>query len=159
MDNVNVLRTGFYAPEFSLPDSSGEVFSLAENFKDCFIALCFFPSNPDEKIRKHLKELNKGIPRTSFGLETKLIGICPGKINVVAGLKAELKLDFPILADQKIDVSSRYYLINTDKPGRSVHFSIIVIDTDRIIRHRVSEHSGYNEFDCDRFKADISGLI
>ncbi|MEE9554848.1 MAG: redoxin domain-containing protein [candidate division Zixibacteria bacterium] len=159
MDNVNVLRAGFFAPDFSLPDSSGQVFSLKENLKDNFLALCFFPANPEVKIKKYLTDLNSGLPVTSSGINVRPVGICPDKINILAGLKNELKLDFPVLSDQKFDVSRGYYLSDSSGLNLSVHFSIIVIDNDRIIRHRVSEHGGLSEFDPDKFRANISGLI
>jgi len=159
VDNVNVLRTGFYAPEFSLPDSEGRIFSLGNNMGDFFFALCFFPSNPNEKIRKYLKDLNGGLPLTMSNLEVKPVGICPEKISVAARLKGELKLNFPVLSDPGFAVSGRYYVLDSEAPGRSVHFSIIVLDSDRIIRYRVSEHHGYQEFNFERFKSEISGLI
>ena len=159
MDNVNVLRAGFFAPNFSLPDSHGEVYSLEENLEDNFLAICFFPANPDPKIRKYLAELNSGLPATSSGIDVKLVGICPDKVNIMADLKNELNIDFPLLSDQKFDVSRRYYLLDSTGLSPSVHFSIIVVDDDRIIRHRVSDHAGYLEFDLKQFKTNISGLI
>ena len=50
MDNVNVLRTGFYALDFALPDTQGNIFRLRDDLSGHFTALCFFPDGENEKI-------------------------------------------------------------------------------------------------------------
>lgn len=159
MDNVNVLRTGFIAPDFSLPDSSGEIFTLSSHLRDCFLALCFFPASPGDRIKGYLKDLNSGLPKTSTGLPVVTVAVTPEKTNSAAELRKDLKLDYPVLSDSKLKVSERYYLTDSDSFGTSVHFTIFVIDYDRIIRHRVSDYADYSLYDPGRLRETISKLF
>lgn len=159
MDNVNVLRVGFFAPDFSLPDTSGEIFSLKENLRENLVAVCFFPAYPDEKIKGYLRDLNTGLPPTSSGVPIKVVGITPEKTGAAATLKRNLKLEFPVLSDQKLIISGKYYLVDSDSFHTSVHFSIFLIDEERVIRHRVSEHAGFSEYNPKRFREIISKIL
>ncbi len=159
MDNVNVLRTGFIAPEFSLPDTRGQIFSLKDNLEERYLAVCFFPAGTDVKVKKYLKDLNSGLPKTATGIEVGLVAICPERANSLVKLAEELKLTYPVLSDHKLAVSSRYYVIDSDDFRPSVHFSIFVIDDELIIRHRVSEVRGISGFDTAELRSTISGMI
>jgi len=159
VDNVNVIRTGFFAPDFSLPDTLGEVFTLSENISDNLAVICFFSSNPDDTVKGYLRELDGGLPRTASGVESKMVGIIPGKIVTAAKLKDELKLNFPVLSDQKLTVARRYYVVDSASFETSVYFSIFVVDSEGVIRYRVSEQAGYSEYDFAKLKSAISTIL
>jgi peroxiredoxin len=159
MDNVNILRTGFVAPEFSLTDTRGQVFSLKDNLADRYLAVCFFPAGADKRIKGYLKDLNSGLPATSTGVQVNLVAISPDRVNLLVKLVEELKLAHPVLSDPKLDVSSRYYVTDSGSFQPSVHFSVFVIDDELIIRHRVSEIRGISRFDPGELRSNISGLI
>lgn len=159
MDNVNVLRTGFVAPEFSLTDTRGQIFSLKDNLADRYLAVCFFPTGADERIRGYLKDINSGLPTTSTGMRVNPVAISPERINLLVKLVEELKLTYPVLSDPKLDVSGRYYVIDSGSFQPSVHFSVFVIDDELIIQHRVSEIKGISKFDPGELRSTISGLI
>lgn len=159
MDNVNVLRTGFVAPEFSLPDTRGKIFSLKDNLEERYLAVCFFPGAAGERIKGYLRDLNSGLPTTSTGMRVNLVGISPERANLLVKLVEELKLTYPVLSDPRLDVSSRYYVTDSGSFQPSVHFSIFIIDDELIIRHRVNETKGISKFDPGELRSTISGLI
>ena len=159
MDNVNVLRTGFLAPEFSLPDTRGQIFSLKDSLEEQYLAVCFFPAGADERIKGFLKDLNSGLPKTSTGIRVNVAAISPERANSLVKLAEELKLTYPVLSDPRLAVSSRYYVTDSNDFRPSVHFSVFVIDDELIIRHRVSEVRGASGFDPGELRSTISGLL
>jgi peroxiredoxin len=159
MDNVNVLRTGFFALDFSLPDTQGDIFHLKENLKDRFTCLCFFSNGGNEKINSYLKDLSAGLPDIPAGLPVKVIGICPEKISHLKGLKDKLKLNFPILADEKLVVAAKYHVVNSYSAKPSVYFSIFMVDDDGQIWYRQSEVAGLSKFNYENLKSEIAKLI
>lgn len=159
MDNVNVLRTGFMAPQFSLPDTRGQIFSLKDNLEEQYLAVCFFPAGADVRIKRYLRDLNSGLPTTSTGMQVSLVAISPERVNLLVKLVEELKLTYPVLSDPHLAVSSRYYVIDSSSFQPSVHFSIFIIDDELIIRHRVSEIQGISRFDLGELKSATSGLL
>ncbi len=159
MDNVNVLRTGFFAPEFSLPDTHSQIFSLKDNLENQYLALCFFPAGADVRIRGFLKDLNSGLPKTSTDMVVNVAAISPERTNSLVRLSEELRLTYPVLSDHQLTVSNRYYVTDSDDFRPSVHFSVFVIDDELIIRHRVSEVSGVSVFDPAELRSTISGML
>ena len=159
MDNVNVLRNGFIAPDFSLPDSQGNIFNLKQKVDNCFIALCFFSNGGKERINSYLKDLNQGLPKTGSGLTVNVIGICPETGAHLNQLKEKLKLAFRLLSDRKSVVASRYYLADNSSHVPANYFSVVVIDDTGIIRHRVTEIPGVSKYNPEELKKEISRLI
>lgn len=158
MDNVNVIRKGFIAPDFSLPSTDGNIISLKDSLSDDFLALCFFSSSSDNRIRAILSELNGELPKSMSGYGYNVIAISPEKIHRLSELKNGLDLSFPLLSDERMNVCRRYYVADSEKPGRHVHFSIFIIDDELIVRHRISETFDF-KFQIEDFKKDIAAII
>lgn len=159
MDNVNVLRTGFFAPEFSLPDTHGQIFSLKDNLEERYLALCFFPAGADIRIKGFLKDLNSGLPKTSTDILVSVAAISPDRTDLLAGLSEELGLTYPVLSDHQLTVSNRYYVTDSEDFRPSVHFSVFVIDDELIVRHRISEVHGVSVFNPGELRSAISRMI
>jgi peroxiredoxin len=159
MDNVNVIRSGFFAIDFTLTDTQGDVFHLKDNLTDHFTCLVFFPDGEIEKINNYLKVLNHGLPGTASGLPVNIIGICPDKVSRLNQVRNKLKLDFPILSDPGLLVSSRYYVADESSARPAVYFSIFIVDDEGVIRYRLSEVPGFSKFAPDELKESISRLI
>jgi peroxiredoxin len=159
MDNVNVLRSGFYAIDFTLTDTQGDIFHLQENFDGQFTCLVFFPNGDIEKINNFLKNLSQGLPNSAAGLPVKIVGIGPEKVSHLNILKDKLKLSYLVLSDPKLFVSNKYYVVNTFSAKPSVYFSVFVIDDTGIIRYRASEVPGFSRFSPEELRAAISRLI
>ena len=158
MDNVNVIRTGFMAPEFSLSSTLGKMLSLNDCISDNFLALVFFADGHTSKTRSILSELNKGLPDTLYGFKVGIAAISPDKIHRLNELAQQLGLSYPLLSDSRMVASGLYNVIDSSAAGPSVHFSVFVIDNEFIVRHRFSE-SDENEFKIEEFKKNISRII
>ncbi len=159
MDNVNVIRNGFIACDFTLPDSNGNMISLKDFIKSDFLALCFFSGYDDRKIKSYLRKLNSGLPKSASGFNLKVLAVSTEKIHRLNKLKDELGLSFPLLSDNRLTISNRYYVINSEDVGSAVHFSIFIIDNEFIIRLRVIETPGMAEFKIEDLHKNISELI
>ena len=159
MDNVNVIRTGFLAPDFSLPDTQGNMFNFSDNIGECFIALCFFSGVDDDRAISFLKDLNSGLPKTAAGLLVKLVGISSDRVQKLEKLRHDLNLGFPLLSDARLKVAKRYYVENSQAIKPESYLSIFVIDDDGIVRHKVTEIPSVSEFSFEGFKEDIAKLI
>lgn len=159
VDNVNVLRVGFLAPDFSLTDTLGRTFSLIKSLADNFWAICFFPARAEARVKGYLKELSSGLPASLSGLPVRIVGISPDRPNFLARLGEQLKLDFPLLSDPRLTVAARYYVIDSGSHQPSVYFSIFIVDDNGIIRHRVSEIPGVSAFSMEVLRSEISRLV
>jgi peroxiredoxin len=159
VDNVNILRTGFYAIDFTLPDTDGNIFHLNDNLAGRFTCLVFFPDGENEKIQILLKSLNQGLPNTASGLPVQIIAIGPEKVSHLKHSRDKLKLNYPILSDSKLFVVTKYHLVNSASAKPAVYFSIFIVDDTGIIRYRASEVQGFSRFSIEELKAAISRLI
>jgi peroxiredoxin len=159
VDNVNVIRNGFFAPDFSLPDAEGNLFNLKQNLQGCFTCICFFPDGSKERVNNYLKDLNQGLPATGSALPVRVVGICSEKPIHIMEIKEKLKLGFPILSDKKTSVANKYYILdhNSLKPG--AYFGIFIIDDTGIIRHRIIEIPGVSKYSPEELRREISRLI
>ncbi|HBC47773.1 MAG TPA: hypothetical protein DEO84_10805 [candidate division Zixibacteria bacterium] len=159
IDNVNIIRTGFYAIDFTLTDTEGNIFHLNDNLTGKFTCLVFFPDGEIEKVNNYLKSLNQGLPDTASGLPVQIVAISPEKASQLEHLKDKFKLGFPVLSDSRLFVSEKYHLVNVGSAKPSVYFSIYVIDDTGIIRHRAGEVPGLSRFSFEELKTAISRLI
>ncbi len=159
MDNVNVIRTGFLAPDFSLPDTKGNIFNFSDNLEGSFNALCFFSGVDDDRAQSVLKNLNTGLPKTAEGLNVKIVGISSDKVQKLEKLRYDLNLGFPLLSDSRLSVTRRYYVDNSDSIKPASYLSIFVVDDEGIVRHRIAEIPSISEFSFEDFKEDIAKLI
>ncbi len=159
MDNVNVIRTGFMAPDFSLPDTQGNILSLKEFIRDSFAAVCFFSDEQADRVQSYLKDLNSALPETASGLPVSVIAVSPEKISKLSQMKEELELSYPVLSDNGMVVSRKFYVVNSSDPKPGVHFTVFVVDDEGIVRHRVSEVDEVSKFDFNLLKSKISALI
>ena len=158
MDNVNVIRNGFIAPDFTLPSTDGNMVSLKDCLSSDFLALCFFSNSDGVKIRSILSELNGGLPPTEAGYKFSVLAVSPEKIHRLNNLKNSLGLTFPVLSDERMAICRQYYVIDTESRGPAIHFTIFVIDDESIVCYRVSESSA-SEFQIEDFKKNISAII
>jgi peroxiredoxin len=159
MENVNVLRTGFLAPDFSLPDTMGEIFHLKDNLAETFLCLCFLPDLDSEKTIAYIKDLNQGLPNTASGLPVKVIGISSARVGHLKAFKDKLKLNSPILSDSSLSVSAKYYIVNSYSHKATVYFSLFIIDDSGIIRYRASEVPGVSRYSPEELKTEIPKLL
>ena len=159
MDNVNVLRTGFYALDFALPDTNGDIYKLSDHLKSNFVAACFFPNGENEKVNAFLKDLNQGLPNTASGLPVNVVGICPKLVDNLKLFIVNLKLSFPVLSDHQLLVATRYHVVDSYGIRPAVYFSIFVIDDYCLIRFRASEVPGLSKYLPEEFRAEVAKIV
>ena len=133
MDNVERVRIGFRAMNFSLTDSIGEFHRLSDFSDKKSVVLVFLPKASWEYSKPFLKKWEEIL----YKIEN-----LPGVILAVSceyptrcyHLKKELGLTFPILWDENCFLAEFYGVLNLNQ--NQAHPSIFLIDAQGIIRYK-----------------------
>ncbi len=148
MDNVNRIRVGFFAPDFSSRDSESRSIRLSDFFGKKNVLLFLFQGKRCEFCLDWAAELAKAYDRIR-SKDAEILGISPDERWVSQKLKIEKKIEFPILKDDE-DTQGRSqgrrvseaYGIQMSKSERSdLYPAIFIIDRRGIVRFkRVCTH-------------------
>ncbi len=143
MNNVNRIRVGFFASDFTLKDSDGKRIRLSDFFGKKNVLLFFYEGKRCRFCLDWLDELANAYDR--FRLRNaEIVGISLDEIWVSQKLKNEKKIEFPILKDEKDTKGgpvapkvSEQYGVQMSKSERSdLYPAIFIIDKRGIIRFK-----------------------
>lgn len=102
-----MLRKGQKAPDFSLPSTSGNQFTLSEDAKDQPLVIYFYPKDNTRVCTKEACEF-----RDNFSLlkdfKINVVGISTDSIQTHLNFKEKHQLPFELLSDQNGKVSKLY---------------------------------------------------
>jgi peroxiredoxin Q/BCP len=149
MDNVNRIRVGFFAPDFTLKNSESKRIRLSDFFGKKNVLLFFFEGKRCSFCLDWLGELAKAYDRIR-SRDAEILSISPDERWMSQKLKNEKKIEFLILKDDKDTkggpvapkVSEQYgvQILKSERPA--LHPAIFIIDKRGIIRfRRVCTHS------------------
>jgi thioredoxin-dependent peroxiredoxin len=134
-----MLEEGAAAPEFTLPDQSGNPVSLSD-FAGSTVILYFYPAADTPGctqqacgVRDHLDDY--------AAAQAVVIGISPDPVDVVKRFRDKHSLNFTLLADEERTVCERYGVVTS---GGAIQRSTFIVDGEgRIVRvlPRVSPRS------------------
>ena len=121
------LKPGTPAPDFSLPDETGNVVTLS-SLRGSNVVLVFYPADDTMVCRKQLCEF-----RDSWKVATRrnvqVFGVNPGCAESHASFKRRNSFPFPLLVDQGQEVAKRYR-----SGGLIVRRTVYLIDSEGVIR-------------------------
>jgi peroxiredoxin len=104
------VQTGDQAPGFSLPNTRGEMVSLASLLEKGPVVLNFYRGAWCPYCQLELKALNDALPEIT-ALGASLLSISPNVVEKSAAFAAENPFDFDILSDVDNKVASKYQLV------------------------------------------------
>jgi peroxiredoxin Q/BCP len=143
MDNVNRIRVGFLAPDFSLKDSESKSIRLSDFFGKKNVVLFFYQGKRCRFCLDWLSELAQAYDRI-WSKNAEILSISPDERWISQKLKEEKKIEFPILKDDKDTkggsqapkVSEQYGLRVSKSDGPEFYPAVFIIDRRGIIRFK-----------------------
>jgi thioredoxin-dependent peroxiredoxin len=127
---ADLLHTGSQAPDFSLPSSDGQTFTLSTLAGRKHVVLVFYVGDNTPDCNRQLSSLRDDMPELE-GLDIVVVGINPAGVEEHAHYCTQLGLNFPLLHDAAGQVAKQYGAFN---PDRSVQRSVYVVDKAGLIR-------------------------
>ena len=143
MDNVNRIRNGFFAPDFTLKDSEGKMIRLSDFLGKKNVVLFFHEGKRCRICLDWLSEFKEAHDRIR-SKDAEVVSISPDQGWVSKKLKEEKKIEFPILKDDRDTkggpvaprVSERYGVQTVKSERADFCPAFFIIDKRGIIRSR-----------------------
>ncbi len=155
MDNINVIRVGFFVPELLLADTEGEIGDPVDRSGEKFTCLALV--NPDEDGANLIKMLESGLPRTSTGFELALSIVVPAKMKIGKAFKEKHGIQTRIFCDSDSKMGSAFSIVDSSKERPSYHPVIFIVGDESSVRFRqIYEPEVFN---YDEFRRSVSKLI
>jgi peroxiredoxin Q/BCP len=124
------VGVGDRAPDFTLPGTGGESYSLSD-FSGRPLVLVFYPGDDSVVCTKQLNAYNDGLSQFDH-LDAQIIGVSAQDVSSKEAFSAKHGFAFPLLADVDKEVAAAY---GTLGPIGFPRRSIFIIDRDGIIRY------------------------
>ncbi|MEJ8566810.1 peroxiredoxin [Elongatibacter sediminis] len=147
-----MLKTGDPAPDFTLPDETGEPFNLAA-CRGERILLVFYPGDGTPVCTRQLCDYRDGIEAFA-GLGVRVVGISKDDAASHRSFKARHDLPFTLLSDADLEVAERY-----DSKGiLGMKRSVFLVDEEGVIRYLHVESLALFRRTRDELLETIAGL-
>ena len=101
-----MLEQGTTAPDFTLPDQSGESHSLSD-FRNHWVILYFYPKDLTSGCTTEACNFRDDFPNFQK-LDTTILGISKDSVKSHAKFAEKYKLPFLLLSDESSDVCEKY---------------------------------------------------
>ena len=124
------VGVGDRAPEFTLPGTGGERYSLAD-FRGKPLVIVFYPGDDTPVCTKQLNAYNDDLDRFTE-LDAQVIGISAQSIDSHEAFSGKHGFEFPLLADTDKKVAAAF---GTLGPIGFPRRSIFIVDAEGVIRY------------------------
>ena len=155
MDNINVIRVGFFTPEFKIADTDGEIGEPIDRSGQYYTCLVFI--NPDDDGADLINMLESGLPKISTGLEVKLAAIVPAKPRIGKAFRQKAGFNTRLFCDSDLRAGKTFSVVDSASAKPAYHPVIFVIGEEGTVRHRQAYDT--KEFNAEAFRTSISQLI
>lgn len=155
MDNINVIRIGFLAPELLIIDCDGEISDPVDRNGDNYTCLVFI--NPDEDGVKLINMLESGLPKTSTGYGFTLSVVIPLKVKTGKAFKDKHGIQTRIFCDSDLKAGKAFSIVDSAQAKPSYHPVIFIVGDDGSVRFRQVYEPGI--FNYDEFRNSLNKLI
>lgn len=142
--STKALEVGVKAPDFTLPSTVEEKFSLSEHFGKENVVLSFYVFDFSPVCTKEMCSFRDDLAGLEK-LNARVVGISIDSLWSHKAFAESLGIKFPLLSDFNKEVSRKYGVLYEDLRGlRGVSKrSVFVVDRAGVIRYRwVSEEPG-----------------
>ena len=117
------------APDFTLEDDSGALFTLADHRGEKLL-LVFYPGDNTPVCTRQLCDYRDGIEAFE-GLDVKVVGISKDDAASHQAFREKHQLPFTLLSDPKLEVAERY----DSKGMMGMKRSLFLIDEEGVIQY------------------------
>jgi len=135
---MSPIEVGSTAPDFSLPDQSGNPVQLSGFRGKQHVVLYFYPKalTPGctiqaKNVRDHQQDFT--------GLETVVLGISPDPTSKLTKFDEKHELGFTLLADEQHEVAEKYGVWGEKKFMGKTYMGVsrvtFIIDKEGVVRH------------------------
>ena len=124
------VGVGDRAPDFTLPGTGGERYSLAD-FRGKPLVIVFYPGDDTPVCTKQLNVYNNDLDRFTE-LDAQVIGISAQSIDSHEAFSGKHGFEFPLLADTDKKVAAAF---GTLGPIGFPRRSIFIVDAEGVIRY------------------------
>ena len=147
------LGVGDAAPDFTLPGTGGETYSLGD-FAGRPLVLVFYPGDDTPVCTRQLTSYNDGLQQFDE-LDAQVVGISAQDVSSHETFSEKHGFAFPLLADVDKEVAGRY---GTLGPLGFPRRSVFVVDADGIVRYAHRAIAGLTFRPVDELVAEIEKL-
>jgi thioredoxin-dependent peroxiredoxin len=145
-------QVGEQAPDFELPGTDGS-FKLSEHRGER-VVLLFYPGDETMVCTKQFCSY-RDRAEDFAGLNATVVGISSQDLASHEGFIAKHSLNVPLLSDVDRQVAKAYSAFS---PRLGIKRAVIVIDEDRIVRHRHDHLLGLDYQSVDDLRAALDAL-
>jgi len=155
MDNINVIRVGFFAPQTVLTDTDMSADNPVGRTPGIYTCLAFV--NPDEKgigiIRALEQELISPISENRWRLSI----VIPLKPTAAQKFRASNAIGARVFCDGELSAGKAYSIVDTRSDLPAYHPTIFLIGDEGTVRQRVNISE--QEFNITEFRDLVARVI
>jgi hypothetical protein len=155
MDNVNVIRVGFFAPQTVLTDTDMKAEDPVHHTPDTYTCLVFV--NPDEQGIGIIKSLEQGLARNESGIDWHLALVVPLKPKQAQEFKLKQKLISRVYCDGELKAGKSYSIVDSQSDSPAYHPTIFIVGDEGSVRQRFNIED--EDFSLEKFRNSIAAII
>jgi hypothetical protein len=155
MDNINVIRVGFFAPAARLADTEMEIGDPVDRISGRYSCLAFV--NPDDEGARILTEIERGLPASANRLDWNISAIVPLKPKSARAFKENRGIGIRLFCDADLKAGKLYVVVNSASARPAYHPTIFVVGDEGSVRYR--QTAGNGDFDLNKFLASMARII
>jgi peroxiredoxin Q/BCP len=126
------VKEGQPAPDFTLPDQDGKPVTLSEQ-RGKWVVLYFYPKDDTPGCTKEACSFRDNLTAIQQ-LDARILGISVDSVASHKKFAEKFKLNFPILADDRQQITARYGVLTSYMGMKVARRSTVVIDPQGVIR-------------------------
>lgn len=128
------MRIGMPAPDFSLTNYDGQIFTLSEELKQQPVILIFYPMDGSPNCDKLLCAINDDVDEFAAN-GYKIVGVNYAEPNAHGRYAKRKLLRLPLLSDAHYRVARIYDSLFSIGPIKVIRYSVVGISQDGIIKY------------------------
>jgi peroxiredoxin Q/BCP len=127
-----VVAEGQPAPDFTLRDQEGKPVTLSEQ-RGKWVVLYFYPKDDTPGCTKEACSFRDNLTAIQQ-LDARILGVSVDSVESHKKFAEKFKLNFPILADDRLQVTARYGVLTSFMGIKVARRSTVIIDPLGIVR-------------------------
>jgi hypothetical protein len=155
MDNINVIRVGFFAPQTVLNDTDMNAEDPIGRISGIYTCLAFV--NPDDKGIGIIKALGQELSSLKSVMEWRLSVAIPLKPAAAQRFKSANAIAARIFCDGELSAGKSYSIVDSRSDAPTYHPTIFLIGDEGSVRQRFNLNE--QEFNLTGFRDLIARVI